>query len=294
MATSLNLADLLNTATCLALATNDEFFEVDGQGVRGEFSDGVPKNSMTVNAYGLSLSGSSDSARTEVDDWYLLEVQIVVSSQNGVVHNDDRHRGPYLRSVTVQADPDESYKGSVLMAGTSPGTYEGATSQTSTVSGGLDGSVGLMPTAEGYGATVNVGGSVGWSKSTQITVPDVVADDQSTSSQLRYVYTINGGDKQGNGIAATIGPLAQVSINDLPIDIVWVWHYPRVQEDPNAGGSFRITLTVTCEYWYRDVDAGGVQTHSVSTVPKSFTVPVLFPSPPPTSKSGDSTDPKKH
>jgi hypothetical protein len=292
MATTVDLTSLLDTSECLALATNDEPFAVSDQGARGEFLDGVPKNSLTVNAYGLSLSGYSKVANTGLDDWYLLELQIVVSSANGVVHNDNTHRGPYLRSVTVQADPDEHYKGALRMAGTSPGTYEGATSHASTVSGGLDGSVGLMPTAEGVGPTVNLGGSVGWSKTTEVTVPDVVIDDRSTSGQLLYVYTINGGEKQGHGKFATIAPLAQVSINDLPIDIVWVWHYPRSEEDPNSGGSFRIGLTVTCEYWYRDVDTGGVQTHSVSTVPQTYTVPVLYPSPPPTASGG--SEPHKH
>jgi hypothetical protein len=259
---------------------------VEQSDVRGEFSEGIPKNSLTVNVFGLSLSGTSAAVTTEVDDWYLLETQIVLSSNAGIVHNDDRHRGPYLRDVTVQAVPDPHYAGVMKMDGTSPGTWQGATSHANTVEGGLSGSFGVMPSAEGVGPMATLGGSLSWSKTTTIETPDVVVDDQSTSGELLYKYTVTGGEKDESGLMQTIGPLAQVSYNNLPLDIVWVWHYPRTDQDANSGDYFRFNISVAATYWYRDVGAGGVQTHSATTKPLIFPVTVHYPSAPPTTDDG--------
>lgn len=268
--TDFNLYDL---SQGLALATPSVQLSFPPGSASNDITQNAVKNSVTLSVGVVQANGTSSSvAGAPYEDWYLFDVIFSVASNPGVVHNDDKHRGPYLKEVVFTAKPTSGYGDQVLLYEEAPATYEGQTSVTKGVTGSLGGNVGFFGDAPTGGLT----GGVSFSKSVTTDEPDLTIADQSANQIPQWLYTVAGPSKSGpDDIDQTLSPMVQVSYNTLSLEMLWAWHVPQAARSGSDGLS--ILVSATCTYEYRWVDYSGAKTQTATCQTITWPVTVKFP-----------------
>jgi hypothetical protein len=210
------------------------------------WENGVPaaqKNSFTCSVSGVAISAQpSNTPNAPVRAYFFMDASVSVISEpgwsTGWTYGDTR--GPFLRSLTVKAVPVTPVPDLFTVVKEVPQTTELSTTTTNSMSDSFGGSLGLF----GKAGTATLDGSVTFSKSVSVTIPDFLIIDNSGSSAGVPEWTIQ------NSLVGNDDRIGDFSTSTLEQEFAWEWECDFEQLSQAAPSVFTFNMVFSFEYQF--------------------------------------------
>lgn len=235
-------------------------------------------NHYQVTTYVYSCYSADDTS-----SWFFFEQHWVLNASNSFVVDTDKVRMYYVTGYGMNAVP-AGFSGdtaSVGLLASSPGTTEGGTAVTSSVSFGINGTVGF----EGKAGAGSVTGGMTVSSAETFEIPDVSVQNLSAATQnnASWKYSIPKATLIQTGACDnTLNPAKLVSRSTFQPVNQWLWKVGPREERFSADLSFTVTVVgstiATCNAFGCSCDVVNVIQEPV-LAPHHLSVP--FPPVPP-------------
>lgn len=225
------------------------------------------QNTISAVFSGNSVTAiSTEDPNAKQNDYYLLDLILNVASAPGKYRDSSTERGVFLRTITVTAEP-KSQSG-VQTEQSIPSTFVGSTTNSSSISGSVSGSVGFF----GDSPTGTLNGTVGYTKSVSYVDPDITVTNLSSGDVAKW--QLDFAEPQPSVGDIHLSEMCIASVSSVSPEFCWVWN-ADTDNRPQGSAVFEFTVTVVCEYKLRKVEIPLAGPHTIHD-PQDASDPIVY------------------
>jgi hypothetical protein len=229
-------------------------------------ADSSLPNDYTKNTYQFTVSAVS--ANSEGKDFFCFNIAALVSSANGLVHNDSEKRGWCLEQLTVSLQPVDAANFEIISP-SQPETYEQTEQVTKGISYAFTGTVGYNKD----GASASASAGLTYSDSVTYGVPDVAYENKSSGGVFDVQVNVRGPQMDKKPFTGGLDAPAPAGISTFQPAfgvIFWSDSNTRANADTQA---FALTVTLVYVYeWTKTAISDPAVRHATCSQQFSFTV----------------------